>query len=456
VPEDLKWHKGPVTPPENPDIPIRPSPAQRWRLLVPALAVGAIAGLISEIFHQSLVRSESARNGLIHFLGDYAWLGLPLLVLLCAAAGGASVWLVRRFAPETAGSGIPQVEIIIDSRGAVRPERVVPVKFLGGMLCIGGGMALGREGPTVQIGGAMGEWIGRLFRLSAEDKVTLIAAGAGAGLAATFHAPLAGMIFVVEELRRRVRSSELTITFVACVAAYLVTVAITGAEPEFYVPVVQIPILENLVLFIGLGVMAGLIGVVYNRSLIRSLDWFERIFAGRPLGSSGLAMGAVVGVVAWFLPGMVGSGDHLLDAITHGEILLAAIIPLFFLRFFLTIGSYGTGAPGGIFAPLLVLGALLGYGVGSFAGQWPLNSSATPNACVVVGMAALFTAIVRAPITGVTLILEMTDGFELMVPMLVACAAAHVVAEGMGEMPIYDALRKRIKRKAAEAAARPA
>jgi CIC family chloride channel protein len=321
-------------------------------------------------------------------------------------------------------------------------RRVLLVKFASGTLGIGAGLALGREGPTVQMGGAIGDMVSRWLRSGTRERNSLIAAGAGAGLAAAFNAPLAGVIFVLEELRRDFAPGALTAGFVASVTADVVARLLLGQSPVFHVASSPVPPLSSLPLFLMLGLVAGLLGVVFNRALLASLRLFDRA-ARWPLGLPAALVGLVIGAIGWFAPGVLGGGGSLVETTLSGRVALGTLAGLMLLRFVMTMLSYGTGTAGGIFAPLLVIGAQAGLLVGLLGRPFFPAADSYPAAFAVVGMAALFAAIVRAPLTGIVLILEMTENYSLMLPLLIACFTAYALADLLREEPIYEALLQR-------------
>ena len=356
-----------------------------------------------------------------------------------ALGAGGAVSLVRFLAPEAAGSGIPHLKAVLARLRSLRWHVVLPVKFVGGALGIGSGLALGREGPTVQMGGALGAAVSQWLKVTPRERQTLIAAGAGAGLAAAFNAPLAGLIFVLEEVQRHFAPTVFGATFVAAMIADVMTRFFTNQLPVFHIDIIPTPPLMALPAFLGLGVVTGLLGVVFNRSLLGTMTCFARWVAG--LLAAGV--GALVGLVGWFVPSVLGGGQRLVESVLQGHVALARIPLWFLLRFGLTMVSYGCGAPGGIFAPLLVLGSLLGLAVGELTHLCLPGTIDHPGAFAVVGMAAYFAAIVRAPLTGIVLIVEMTNTYAQILPLFVACFAAYAVADFLGDEPIYEALLER-------------
>jgi CIC family chloride channel protein len=416
---------------------------RRRRLAPRAALVGILAGLLAAAFRLTLEACDRGRNALFAFAHTLPgpW-GLCLALGVCALGAGAALWLVRRFAPETAGSGIPHLKAVLHRLRGMSWRRVLLVKFASGTLGIGAGLALGREGPTVQMGGAAGDMVSRWLRSGARERHSLIAAGAGAGLAAAFNAPLAGVMFVLEELRRDFAPGALTAGFVASLTADVVARLLLGQSPVFRVANPPVPPLSSLPLFLVLGLLAGLLGVVFNRALLGSLRLFERTVRW-PLGLPAALVGLAIGAVGWFAPEALGGGGGLVEITLSGRLALGMIALLLLLRFAMTMLSYGSGTAGGIFAPLLVIGAQAGLLIGLLGRPLFPAAASYPVAFAVVGMAALFTAIVRAPLTGIVLILEMTESYSLMLPLLVACFAAYALADLLHEEPIYEALLER-------------
>jgi chloride channel protein, CIC family len=417
---------------------------ERRRRVVPRAAlVGLLAGLIAAAFRHSLETADQLRNALLRYghAMPKPW-GILLVTAVCGGAAGAALWLVRRFAPEAGGSGIPHLKAVLSRLRGMSWQRVLLVKFASGTLGIGSGLALGREGPTVQMGGALGQMVSGWLHANPRERHTLIAAGAGAGLAAAFNAPLAGVIFVLEELRRDFAPGALTGAFTACVTADVVVRLLSGQMPVFHVASPPVPPLASLPLFIVLGLVAGGLGVLFNRALLGSLRLFERT-ASWPAGLSAALVGVAIGLLGWWMPETLGGGGPLVEATLAGRVTLGAVAGLLVLRFAMTMLSYGTGTAGGIFAPLLVIGAQAGLMVG-LAGRaaFPMVAG-YHTAFAVVGMAALFTAIVRAPLTGIVLILEMTASYPLMLQLIVACFTAYALADLLGDQPIYESLLAR-------------
>jgi CIC family chloride channel protein len=415
---------------------------QRRRLVPRAVLAGVVAGLVAVAFRLSLVGAEDLRDRLIAVAHAFGLAGILLPVLWGAVGAGLAVFVVRRYAPAASGSGIPQVKAVLHHLRGMRWRRILPVKFVGGVVGIAGGMALGREGPTIQMGAAIGDQLSRWWGSTPRERQTLIAATAGAGLAAAFNAPLAGVVFVLEELQRDFSPGVFTATFFASFAADVTARVLTNQLPVFHVTITEAPPLTALPFFAVVGLAAGLLGVAFNRALVLSLDLFGR-FPKRPSWLGGALVGAALGAVGFFYPQVLGGGHVMTDQVLAGRTPLEWIPLLFLVRFFMTMGSYGTGAPGGIFAPLLVLGSHLGLAIGQVGARIAPGWTGSPQAFAAVGMGAYFTAIVRAPLTGIVLIIEMTGAYSVILPLLVACLAAYALADALGDRPVYEALLER-------------
>jgi chloride channel protein, CIC family len=415
---------------------------QRRSIFPRAALVGAGAGIVALLFRAALSEADVFRNGLLDWAHSLPMFGWFFPVLFTMLGAGISVALTRRYAPEASGSGIPHLEAVLHRLRKLDWKRVLPVKFFGGIIAIGSGLALGREGPTVQMGGAVGDAVSRWLKLSERERLILISAGGGAGLAAAFNAPLSGLIFVLEEVRRDFQPIVFGAAFVAAVVADIITRMGSGQFPVFTVPSYPVPPLTSLPIFALLGIATGVLGVLFNRSLLAAVKIYARLPVRFVIPAAAITGGAI-GLVGWFSPLLIGSGHSLAESALKGDILLS-VIPIFFVvRFLLTTTSYGSSAPGGIFAPLLVLGALIGMSIGQIANSLAPDIVPIPAVFAVVGMAAYFTAIVRAPLTGIMLIVEMTGNYSQMLPLLVSCFCAYAVTELLNDLPIYEALLER-------------
>jgi CIC family chloride channel protein len=431
----------------DPNLAVQPE-GEHGSLLTLALlgpAVGAAAGFLGAIFRLALAQADGFRETLITRAHDAKLVGFLLVIAACAGAVAGAAWLVRRFSPPASGSGIPHVEAVLSGELPPAPPRLIPVKFVGGLLAIGAGLALGREGPSVQMGATIADFVGKASGRRWSDRRVLMAAGAGAGLATAFNAPIAGAVFVLEELVRRFDTRIAIAALGASAGAIAMARVLLGPAADFLVEPLAYAGPGAWPFFVVLGAVAGLVATLYNGTLLGALRVAER-FSRWPVELQAGVIGAAVGILAWFAPGLVGGGDEITQRVLAGGA-AAAMVPLaFLLRFGLGAVSYAAATPGGLFAPMLVLGAQLGVFFGTLCRVAFPGSDVDPIAFAVVGMAAFFTGVVQAPVTGIVLVTEMTAGFTLLLPMLGACFAAMLVANLLDRGPIYESLRERVVR----------
>jgi CIC family chloride channel protein len=409
-------------------------------LALSSLVVGAASGLVGAAFRLLLDQADRFRNLLIVQTHDRPFAGCLLIVTICAGATALAAWLVRRFSPYASGSGIPHVEAVLNEQLPYGSFWLIPIKFVGGVLAIGSGLALGREGPSVQMGASLSLFIGKYFKLNWPDCRTLFAAGAGAGLATAFNAPIAGAIFVLEELFRRFDTRITIATLGASAAAIAVSRVFLGEAPDFQVATLERPGLGTLPIHLVLGIGAGFFGIAYNRAILGAFVGSGKL-QRLPVEARAAIVGAIVGLIAYLVPNLVGGGDPITQQTLSGSHAPSVIAFMFLARFVLGAVSYASRTPGGLFAPMLVLGAQIGVLFGMLCASWLPDYSPSPTAVGIVGMAAFFTAVVRAPVTGIVLVIEMTGGFTLLLPMLGACFMAMAVPALLGNPPIYDSLR---------------
>lgn len=406
-----------------------------------AALIGFCAGLIAVAFRRALAIAESGRESLLdrlHIHPQWGWLVLP------AIAGGIGCLvglLTQRFEPSAAGSGIPHVKGVMLHVRQLRWQRLLPTKFFGGVLGIGAGLSLGREGPTVQMGAAVALGLSGPLGARPSDIPQLLSAGAGAGLAAAFNAPLAGLLFVVEELHRELSSRTAAGALMAAVCATVVTQWLAGDTPSFEVRGLVAMPFWALPISLVVGALGGALGVAFNRALLLAQSLAvsqKRVPLWMLPGFAGLA----VGLVAWWMPDAVGGGQGVAERLLGGSmsVTFGSLALLLVVKFALSVSSYASAAPGGIFAPMLLLGALLGAALGKgLAAAWPALEGQT-QVLAVLGMAGMFVGSVRAPLTGIVLISEMTNGYQLLFPVCIAALGAYLTAEACRTAPIYEAL----------------
>jgi CIC family chloride channel protein len=419
-----------------------------------AIVAGGATGAIVAAFRLTLADAARLRYTLLDQTHQIGSPGLLLTVAGCAAALAAAAWLVRRFSTYASGSGVPEVEIALTGELPPAPlRRILLIKFIGGILSIGSGAALGPEGPGVQMGAVSARLLATTFRRAWPDVQALVAAGAGAGIAVAFNAPIAGAVFVLEEFSRGFESRFAIAGLGATSTAILIARLLLGDAPDLHVVVsghiasatgpLPYAAAATWPLYVALGALAGIAAVLYNRLIIAALDAASALDKW-PVESKAAMVGAAVGLIGWFAPDLIGDGNNLSQLVLERTAVAGGLLLAFATRFLIGAASYAARTPGGLFAPLLALGALLGSLLGnSFQAAFPALVI-EPQAFAVVGMAAFFTGVVRAPVTGIVLVIEMTAAFTTLLPMLVACFAAMLAANLLNNPPIYDSLRQRL------------
>lgn len=414
--------------------------------------IAALVGVITGFVGSGLILVIQGITDLLAKLFKYgAAHGLPV-PLISAVVSMSMIYIawfmVRRFATEASGSGVQEIEGTLLHERPIFWRRLLPVKFVGGALAISSQLVVGREGPTIQIGGNLGEMLGEWFKLPRRRRDSLIAAGAAAGLATAFNAPLAGIIFILEEMRRQFQFSftNFTMVSICCVMAVIVLHLLIGPEPAIPMFVFSLPSLTSLWLFFGFGILVGFIGLLFNIVLMKSLYridklniWQRDIYV--------LLTGLLVGYLAYLLPDVVGGGYGIIEKSLTMRPSFHTLLVLVVVRFIMTMLSYNTGVPGGIFAPMLALGTLLGLAVSYILQLIPMDVTVHPGMFAVAGMGALFAAVVRAPVTGIVLVVEMTQNYMLILPLMVTCLTATTVVQLAGNPPIYTQLLHRTLKK---------
>lgn len=412
---------------------------------VKAALVGLLVGGLATGFHAGLEHLFAQYAALRSSLGSGA---LPYVVsiLISSICVAAAFLLVQRVAPEAAGSGIQEIEGAMEDRRPVHWPQVLIAKFFGGLLALGSGLVLGREGPTIHMGAMTAEALARSHKVSPADHKGLLAAGAAAGLAAAFNAPLAAILFIVEETRRQFPFGYRTYmaVIIASILSAAVTEQLTQTGPLLVVDVRYLPVWSYLLLAL-MGILLGVLGVFFNKALITVMDLFLKIPKGlRWLPA--LAIGAVTGILLNAFPDATGGGEDLVHDLISSHYGVLALLLLTFLRFGGVLFSYASGVPGGIFAPMLSIATCAGLAFGVIAVETLPVEDDFRAACAVAAMGGFFAASVRAPLVGVVLVMELTGAYALIMPVLVTCTTASLTAHHLGGRPIYEQLLERTLR----------
>lgn len=421
----------------------RLTPTDQSRVFAVTLVAGGLCGLVAVSFHLAIRVAESMLIDRFPVDAGYRW--IPWVLLVPTLGGLAAGLALQRF-PGARGSGIPQVEVAYAVRTSKLRLRDAVAKFFICALQVGSGASLGREGPTVQICAAVAAFVGRVAALSPSNQRRLIPVGAAAGVAAAFNAPLAAVTFVIEELVGGLDTTVLSGVVIAAALAAVVEHGVLGEDPIFQVPgSYGLAHASSLVLYAGLGVAAGLLGVAFVRGLLGLRTRFrsaERIPAVLQPALGGLGTGALAVLVAVGVgrTGVTGGGYATLVEALHGGLLLRTLAVLCVAKGLATILSYSSGGAGGIFAPSLFVGAMLGGLVGHADVALFGHEEATVGAFALVGMGAFFAAVVRAPITSILIVFEMTRSYRLVLPLMIANMVAYLISRRLQRLPIYEAL----------------
>jgi CIC family chloride channel protein len=413
------------------------------KVYILTLLIGGICGLAAVAFHRLL---EFFQNHIIYSAAEVeGWWRFPLLILIPALGGliaGAGLYFL---APEARGSGIPQVKTAFYLDGGHIPARVIPGRLFLSSFNIGTGASLGREGPTVQLCAAIASLLGRMFAISRRRLQSLLPVGAAAGLAAAFNTPIAAVTFVLEEILGSTSIRPLGSIVIASVIASVVERSILGPQPLFNVPAYQLNRPLELIFYSILGLAAGLVATVFNESLLRLREKFReqnRIAQWATPAIGGLLVG-VTGLAGLLMTGsssIFGIGYHQLAAELQGGLALKVLIVLLAGKLIASVISYSSGSTGGIFGPSLYLGGMTGGIIGLLAKFMLQDSAVQPGAFALVGMGAVFAGIVRAPVTSIVIIFEMTDNYSIILPLMVANIISYILATKLSPRPIYEAL----------------
>lgn len=416
--------------------------AIRRKLSMNMVWVGAVIGIAAGLVVSAGRLAIQALGHAVETGVRSGWPGGPMALVVSFLLAGLLAGLLVKWEPMSTGSGIPQVAAEVSGRIQTRWYKVLPAKWVGGILSLGFGLTLGREGPSIQMGAATGQMVGDLLRRPETEKRFILSSGAAAGLAAAFNAPLAGIVFALEEIHRNTSSVALIGAMVASITADFVCVRIFGLQP-----VLSFPGMETLpLLYYGwlpvLGVITGLSGVLFTKGIHGT----KRIYAAWRVPvwvKTSFAFG-ITALVLLRSPQLFGSGEELIYFAGENQWGAWAALATFGIKLALVWICFGSGLPGGIFFPLLVLGYFLGHVGGTVIADMGWLPAAFVLNFGVLAMAGHLTTIVRAPLTAMVLIAEMSGSFRMMLPIGVVALFAYLTAEALRCAPIYETLRERM------------
>lgn len=376
----------------------------------------------------------SLRN---NFSSENIFIAVILMIIFSLILG-----LINIHTPMAKGSGIPQVKGVLVRQLKFDWFKELIVKFFGGVIAIGAGMSMGREGPSVHLGAEIGKGFFKVFKRNDVERKYLISCGASAGLAAAFNAPLSGAIFAIEELHKFMSPLLITCVLISSVVADFVSKNFFGLKPSFTLEVESIFNLHHYYLIIIFALIVTILGKLFGDWLIG----FQKIYAKIPMPPiiRPIIIMVVVFFVSIYFYDVTGGGHHLAEEIIHHPFQYKTLFLLIILKFLFTLMCYASGAPGGIFLPLLVIGALAGKIYGIFLVDFFGYQEGYVVYFVILGMASLLTAVVKAPITGTILILEMTGSFQHFFPLITVTMVTFLITEILEMVPIYDTLLERM------------
>jgi CIC family chloride channel protein len=417
------------------------TPYSRWLLflgareeqvfLVLTLVIGALVGLIVVVL---IVVSERFGQRL-YPPGSEAWRRFLIPTLGSLLMG----YLLYRYFPEARGSGVPQTKAALYAREGRITLTTVLGKFLCTTISLACGIPLGREGPSVQIGGGIASFLGRKLGLRPEKVKSLIPVGAAAAIAAAFNTPLAAVLFTLEEVVGDLHAPVLGSVVLASATSWGVLRLLLGNEPLFQVPQYQLVSPWELVTYAVLGIAAGVVSAAFTQLLLKSRRWFLRL-PRRTVWFQPVAGGLLVGLMGWFLPEVLGVGYIYVGDALNGSLTLKLMVLLLVMKLIASAISYGSGNAGGIFGPSLFLGAMLGGALGSASRHFFPGATAEPGAYALVGMGTAFAGVIRAPMTSVVMIFEITRDYAVIVPLMISNLVSYFIASRIQPKPVYEVI----------------
>jgi CIC family chloride channel protein len=366
--------------------------------------------------------------------------GMGLRRLLVPIAGSLGMgYLLYRYFPDARGSGVPQTKAALYAREGRITLGTVVGKFFCTSATLASGIPLGREGPAVQVGAGIASVLGRRLGLRPERVKELLPVGATAAIAAAFNTPLAAVLFSLEEVVGNLHAPVLGSVVLASATSWAMLRLLLGNNPLFHVPQYQLVNPAEFGIYAALGGAGGFVSVAFTKLLLWMRARFLR-FPKKTLWFQPVAGGVMVGVMGWFVPELLGVGYQHVGEALNGEMALKLMLLLLVLKLFAVATSYASGNAGGIFGPSLFLGAMLGGAVGSVANHFFPNTVGTPGAYALVGMGTAFAGIVRAPMTSVVMIFEITRDYAVIVPLMISNLVSFFISAKLQRKPIYEGL----------------
>ena len=387
-----------------------------------AVVFRGLIGFFEQIF---FIRGES----ILSFLGHYYVIIIPVI-------GGMIVGpMIYFLAKEAKGHGVPEVMLAVAEEGGKIRPRVAIIKSLASAICIGSGGSVGREGPIVQIGSTIGSMAGQFLKFSEEKIKILVACGAAGGIAATFNTPLGGIFFAQEVILRKYNAKFLSSVVISAVAATVVSRNFLGNVPAFIIPKYQLKSIWEIPMYVVFAFLAGLVAVMFTKFLYKCEDIVDSIKI--PEYTKPAIGGIAIGVIGLYYPHIFGVGYPAMETALSGNMLASLTLGLMFIKILATSLTLAAGGSGGVFAPSLFIGAMLGNSYGTFTNILFPSTGIPPGACALVGMAAVFAGVARAPMSSILILFEMTGDYKIILALMITCIISSILAKHLSKESIY-------------------
>lgn len=406
------------------------------KLILKSILVGIFSSLIVILYRIMISKADFIREYALQKYDSNHLYIIPIILVVILNS-----YIINKFVvsePMISGSGIPQIRGIILRQIDYNPVKAIYKKLIGGVLAIINGLSLGREGPSIQIGATIGMFFSKKIKSNKLEEKYLVTAGASAGLAAAFNAPLSAVIFSLEELHKNFSPLVLLTSMISAIVSDFISKTVFGLNPVFDFNLTDVIPLNYYPILILLGVVTGILGVYFNKSLLKTSEMFKTV-------QKRILIASLIGIVLLLtIPEVLGGGHELIVEISKGSISLKIVLIILIVKFVFTMISYASSAPGGIFLPMLVMGALIGnifYDV--VLKFFNINNIYAIN-FIVLGMVGYFVSVVRAPITGIILITELVGSFNHILSLTLVAFISYMTAEFLNQEPIYESLLERL------------
>lgn len=412
----------------------------KYKLIFDSLLVGIAVGLVI-VIHRTILLTISPIFINFYEKANKNYFLIPIVFIVLISLGFFVGTMVKK-EPMISGSGIPQVEGILTRNLKQNWLNVLFYKFVGGLICLGAGLSLGREGPSVQMGACLGEGISNKMKKLDNENKYLITSGASAGLSAAFNAPISGVMFSLEETHKNFSPLVLVSAMISSLMADFISQNFFGLTPSLYFSKLNSLPLKYYWVLIILGIVIGISGVVFSKGLLITQDLYKKLNVSKEIKC--IIPFVITGIVGIIFPIVLGGGHDLIIALKEENFSLTFLFVLIVVKFLFTFVCFGSGAPGGIFFPLLVIGALVGNFVGIICVRYLGIPASYLLNFIVIAMAGHFSSIVKAPITAILLISEMTGSLNHLLSLAIVVIISQLTSDILNSDPIYESLLSRI------------